>query len=63
MLAKGPPTSHNSFKIIAWKTLLKTFFDINLHHGLIKVQVKKGSNIKRDGFIALKGKYPKLMGG
>ena len=49
MFTKGPPTSHNYLKITVQKMLLKTFSKFNLHHGLIRVKVKEGSYVEKDG--------------
>jgi hypothetical protein len=62
MFTKGPPTSHNYFKIAVQKMLLKTFSTFNLHHGPIKVKVKEGSYVERDGLTTSKDCYFKLMG-
>jgi len=59
MLIKGPSTSHNSLKI----TIRKNVFNIDLHHDLVKVQVEEGLDAKRNGHIAFRGWYFKLMGG
>jgi hypothetical protein len=45
MFTKGPPTSHNYFKITLPKKLLKIFSTFNLHHGPIRVKVKEGSYV------------------
>jgi hypothetical protein len=42
--------------------LLNFVFDVNLHHNPIRVLVKKGFDVKRDGFIASRGQYFELMG-
>jgi hypothetical protein len=46
-----------------FKNVIKSVFYINFHHGPIKVKVEEGSDVQKDGFIASKGQYPKLMEG
>jgi len=44
------------------RNVIKSIFYVDLHHNLIKVWVEEGSDAKKDGFIAFRGQYSKLMG-
>ncbi len=37
------------------RNFIKSIFDSDLHHGLIKVWVEEGPDTKRDGFITSRG--------
>ncbi len=63
MLTKGPPTSQNFFLNNNSKNVIKSVFNVNLHYNPIKVQVEEGLDAKKNGHIASKGWYSKLMGG
>jgi len=63
MFNKGPLAFHSFLKIIVWETLLKTFFNVNLHHNSIYhvsicffywVYVKEGFDAKKDGLTTLR---------
>jgi hypothetical protein len=45
------------------KNVIKSVFNVDLHHGPIRVQVKEGLDAKKEGFIASRGRNSKLMGG
>jgi hypothetical protein len=45
------------------RNVIKSVFNVDLHHSLIKVYVKEGSYAKKDGLTTSKGQYSKLMGG
>jgi len=53
--------SHNTLKIVVQETSLKAFS--MLIHIMAQSGVKEGSNAKRDGFIASRGQYSKLIKG
>jgi len=50
------------FKNSSSRNIIKNVFNVDLHHGPIKVKVKEGSDAKRNGLIASRGQYSKLMG-
>jgi len=43
------------------KNVIKNIFDVDFHHNLIKVWIEEGSIAKKDGLIAFRGQYSKLM--
>jgi hypothetical protein len=45
------------------KNIIKSVFDVDLNHGLIKVLVEEGSNAKKDGLKTSKGRNFKLVVG
>jgi hypothetical protein len=60
---QSPPSITQLFQNSSSKNVIKSIFNVNLHHSLIKVQVKEGLNAKRNGFTTFKGQNSKLDGG
>jgi hypothetical protein len=58
-----PPNITQLSKNSDSKNIIKSVFNVDLHHGPIRVQIKEGSNAKKDGLIAPRGRNSKLMGG
>jgi hypothetical protein len=58
-----PPNITHFSKNNSSRNIIKSVFNINLHHDPIKVLVEEGSDAKKDGLIASKGLYSNLMGG
>jgi hypothetical protein len=59
MLAKSPLTSHNR----SLRNVIKSVFNVDLHHSPIKVQVEEGLDAKNNSHIISKNQYSKLVGG
>jgi hypothetical protein len=53
-----PPGVTQHFKNNDSINVIKSIFNIDLHHGPIQVQVKEGSNAKKDGLITSRVKTP-----
>jgi hypothetical protein len=60
---RRPPTITQLSKKNSSRNVIKNVFDVDLHHSPIRMSIEEGSYAKRDGLIASKGQYYKLMGG
>ncbi len=50
-----PPDITQLSKNSSSRNFIKNIFNVNLHHGPIRVSVEEGSYVKRDGLISSRG--------